>query len=290
MIDEFQSLKTRVESQLRHGLDQVHVQPKLLDAMRYGVFNGGKRIRPILCYTTIEALNQPLKLADKTAAAIEFIHCYSLIHDDLPAMDDDDLRRGKPTVHIKFDEATAILAGDALQTLAFEELANDSEIDAGTKIELIQLISRASGPRGMVAGQMMDLEAENHLISKSELKEMHNRKTGDLISCSVMAGALLGQANTEQKAGLQEFGYKLGLAFQVQDDILDEIGDTAIMGKQQGADSKKQKNTFITAYGLDDARKYLKDLHEESIASLRPMGEKSESLIKLSKFVTQRDY
>ena len=290
MIDEFHSYKARVESQLHHCLDQVDAPSKLLDAMKYGVFNGGKRIRPILCYLTTEALNQATELADTTAAAIEFIHCYSLIHDDLPAMDDDDLRRGKPTVHIKFDEATAILAGDALQTLAFEYLAKDPQIDAETKIDLIRLIAKASGPQGMVAGQMMDLGAENQLISKSDLEEMHNRKTGDLISCSVMAGALLGQANSEQQKGLRNFGYKLGLAFQVQDDILDEIGDALIMGKQQGADAKQQKNTFITAYGLSAAKQYLNDLHEETVESILPLGIQSEALIKLSQFIIQRNY
>lgn len=290
MIDAFKSYKTRVENQLSDSLDQCNAPTKLLDAMKYGVFNGGKRIRPILCYLTIEALDHPLTLADSTAAAIEYIHCYSLIHDDLPAMDDDDLRRGQPTVHIQFDEATAILAGDALQTMAFEHLSKDPLIDASTKIDLIQLISHASGPGGMVAGQMMDLNAENHLITKSELKEMHNRKTGDLISCSIMAGAMLGQASTEQQTGLQDFAYKLGLAFQVQDDILDEIGDTAVMGKQKGSDAKKQKNTFITAYGLDSAKQYLKDLHEDAIGSLLPLGKKSESLIKLSQFITERGY
>ena len=142
----------------------------------------------------------------------------------------------------------------------------------------------------MVAGQMMDLNAENHLITKSELKEMHNRKTGDLISCSVMAGAMLGQASSEQQKGLQSFAYKLGLAFQVQDDILDEIGDTAVMGKLKGSDSKKQKNTFITAYGLDSAKQYLQDLHREATESLLPLGKKSEALIKLSQFITERDY
>lgn len=290
MIESFQAYKSRIESVLDRLLASITAPKRLKDAMRYGVFNGGKRIRPILCYLTTETLGQSLDHADGIAAAIELMHCYSLIHDDLPAMDDDALRRGLPTLHIQFDEATAILAGDALQSLAYESLATDQFLDAEHKLELIKVLSRASGPSGMVAGQMMDMEAENQPISKSELIEMHNRKTGDLISCSVKAGAILGQAPPEVKKGLQAFGYALGLAFQVRDDILDETGDTLVMGKHQGSDTEKEKNTFVSAYGLEGAEAHLLSLQEQASEALYPLGDKSHALLKLSNFIIQRDY
>ena len=290
MIDSFQSYKTRVETLLDKHLGSVNAPRKLIDAMRYGVFNGGKRIRPILCYLTTEALGQTLEQADDIAAAIELIHCYSLIHDDLPAMDDDALRRGKPTLHIEYDEATAILAGDALQTLAFEIIASGNLLDAEIKLELIQLLSRRSGASGMVAGQMMDIEAENNKISKSELMEMHNRKTGDLISCSIKAGAIIGRAKPEEEEGLQAFGYALGLAFQVRDDILDETGDTHIMGKLQGSDLGKDKSTFVSIYGLDGAKEHLTQLQQKAKQALSPLGDRAQLLTDLSTFIIQRQY
>jgi len=290
MIDSFQSYKSRIESALDAHLESIEAPNRLKEAMRYGVFSGGKRIRPILCYLTTKALGQRLEQADGIAIAIELIHCYSLIHDDLPSMDDDALRRGLPTLHIQYDEATAILAGDALQTLAFECLASDKHLDSGLKVELIHLLSRASGPSGMVAGQMMDIAVENDPISKSDLTEMHNRKTGDLISCSIKAGAILGHATPEEKVGLQAFAYALGLAFQVRDDILDETGETHIMGKQKGSDASKEKSTFVSAYGLEGAKAHLIQLQKQAHEALLPLGERAQALTKLSNFIIQRDY
>jgi len=290
MIDSFQSYKSRIESVLDTQLGSVKAPKKLKDAMKYGVFNGGKRIRPLLCYLTTEALGKTLDQADGIASAIELIHCYSLIHDDLPAMDDDELRRGLPTLHIQYDEATAILTGDALQALAFESLAFDQHLDSKVKVELIQVLSRASGASGMVSGQMMDMAAVHHKISKSELTEMHNRKTGDLISCSVRAGAILGRGSPEEEEGLQAFGYALGLAFQVRDDILDEIGNACVMGKLQGSDVAKEKNTFVSAYGLNGAEAYLIQLQQQAQEALLPLGDRAQALSDLSTFIIQRNY
>ena len=281
MTDSLRPYRERIERQLRSFLDRSSIPARLQSAMLYGVFNGGKRIRPTLTYMTMEALGQPLQKADSAASAIELIHCYSLIHDDLPAMDDDDLRRGQATVHIKYDEATAILAGDALQTLAFELLSLDPENDAETKLALIKLITQAAGPAGMVAGQMIDLTSESKPISNQELVKMHQRKTGDLISASVMAAAVIAQANAATTAGLQCFSQNLGLAFQVRDDILDETGETAIMGKLKGADANRQKSTFTSMHGLKAAANYLDQLTETAIDALAPLGSNASASSQL---------
>ncbi|MEO2175395.1 MAG: polyprenyl synthetase family protein, partial [bacterium] len=282
--------RDRINQQLQRHLIQTTAPTRLQQAMYYGVFNGGKRIRPLLVYLTGEALGIPLEQADNTASAIELIHNYSLIHDDLPAMDDDDLRRGNPTVHLKFDDATAILTGDAMQTLAFELIAIDARLTSDVRVELIQLIARSAGATGMVAGQVIDIEAETLSISASELENMHRRKTGDLISASVLAPAIIARADSPLTQSLQTFGYALGLAFQVKDDILDEVGETEVMGKQQGSDHSRNKTTFVSAHGLNAAIAYLDELRQEAIKALEPLGENSRLLLELTDYVANRDH
>ncbi len=290
MTDAFKTYRDRVTNQLKLHLDQVTESNSLRNAMQHGVFNGGKRIRPLLVYLAAEALDTPPALCDRTATAIECLHCYSLIHDDLPSMDDDDLRRGQPTVHVRFDEATAILAGDALQSLAFELIADESQLDPEIRVKLINLIARAVGGNGMVAGQMIDLHATDSKLTDSELENMHRRKTGDLISASVMSGSIISGADSEITHALQTFGYALGLAFQVKDDILDETGDTRIMGKKQGADQSLNKPTFTSTYGLNEAVAYLDQLRVQAIEALNPLGVKAEMLLQLTDFIANRDH
>ncbi|MCH8257013.1 MAG: polyprenyl synthetase family protein, partial [Proteobacteria bacterium] len=249
MIDDFEPFRERVIQQLEIILNHTDAPSPLIEAMRYGVLSGGKRIRPILVYLSCKALGADLSLADKPACAIELIHAYSLIHDDLPAMDNDDLRRGEPACHIKFGEATAILAGDALQTLAFEILANDHQLTAETRLSLITELAAATGASGMVAGQIIDLGAENRFIDAVGLENMHRRKTGDLISTCLIFGAILSAVDTEVKDAMLQFGQALGLAFQIKDDILDVTGDERAIGKPVGSDVGNEKTTFVSLYG-----------------------------------------
>jgi len=262
----------------------------LLEAMRYAIFNGGKRVRPALVYLAAEALGADLARADSTACAVEMIHAYSLIHDDLPSMDDDDLRRGQPTCHIKFDEATAILAGDALHSLAFEIVARDPALAAETRVELIGRISAAAGPTGMVGGQVIDLQSENRTVDDATLEHMHRSKTGALLSASVVCGGIIADAPPALADALARYGYALGLAFQVRDDILDEIGDTEVIGKRAGADQARRKTTFVSVHGLNSASARLDDLRLEAIGALDPLGETGARLRQLADFVARRDH
>jgi geranylgeranyl diphosphate synthase, type II len=287
---DFEIFRDRVQTQLESVLDQVDAPHPLIDAMRYGVFNGGKRIRPALVYLTCNALDTHLSKADIPACSIELIHAYSLIHDDLPAMDDDDLRRGKPTCHIKYGEATAILAGDALQTLAFELLAGDEQLDSETRICLISELTRASGARGMVAGQAIDLASENTQIDGSVLESMHRRKTGDLINACLIFGAILSKASPETTGMLRQFGECLGLAFQIRDDILDVTGDTHSIGKPVGSDLENDKSTFVSVYGLAGAKDRLNLLLTEAESILSPLDDKAEPLREMARFVINRTH
>ena len=286
--------KARIDNKLRDLIDQhenaVQIPDLLRTAIKYGISNGGKRIRPLLIYMIARALGTDLSRADATACAVELVHCYSLIHDDLPAMDNDDLRRGQPTVHIQFDEATAILAADAMQTMAYEQIASDSSLTAEARISLISHLTSASGPRGMIAGQMIDMEAETRHLSGQELEQMHRRKTGDLIAFCTRAGAIIGSATDDVTNCLEKYGYALGLAFQVKDDILDVVGDAAVMGKPQGSDIGRDKTTFVSSYGLNSAIAQLDDLKQVAISSLEPLGPASEELIALAEFVVSRDH
>jgi len=280
----------RIHEQLDACLQDKQVPANLLAAMRYAVFNGGKRIRPSLIYLTAVVLGSTLEKADKTACAIEMIHCYSLIHDDLPCMDDDDLRRGQPTVHIQFDEATAILAGDALQAYAFELVASDSSLAPNTRLEVISILARAAGAAGMVGGQALDLAAESKQISHLELETMHRRKTGDLISACLAAGARINGADPATEQALVDYGYALGLAFQVRDDILDHTGDTQVLGKPSGSDQDNAKSTFISTHGLAAASAQLDALRQTSIDALKPLGKAATPLIELANFIARRDH
>ena len=280
----------RVVAQLENCLLAGDIPETLLAAMRYAVFNGGKRIRPSLVYLAAGVLGSPVQQADMTACAIEMIHCYSLIHDDLPCMDDDDLRRGKPTVHIQFDEATAILAGDALLAYAFELIAADQSLPVATRLEIVGIFARAAGPRGMVGGQALDLAAEEQQISRAALEHMHRRKTGDLICACLQAAARINGADQATEAALVSYGYALGLAFQVRDDILDHIGDTATLGKPSGSDQANAKSTFISTHGLAAASAQLAELRQTAFDALQPLGDRAAPLRALADYVASRSY
>ncbi len=268
---------------------------RLRDAMRYSLFNGGKRVRPILVYASGLAVSDVVNPAqqaslDTIACALECIHAYSLVHDDLPAMDDDDLRRGKPTCHIAFDEATAILAGDALQTLAFELLGDAPHLDAPCKITLLQHLTRASGVNGMVLGQAIDLAAVNRQLDLAQLEAMHRHKTGALISASVAMGAIACGADETRLQALNTYAAAIGLAFQVQDDILDVTTDTATLGKQQGADIARNKPTYVSLLGLDNARAKARELHQNALAALTDFDQRAQPLRALSAYIIERSH
>jgi geranylgeranyl diphosphate synthase type II len=259
--------------------------------MRYSTFNGGKRVRPALCFAAAEAVASSNSNTAKVAAAVEMIHAYSLIHDDLPAMDDDDLRRGKPTCHIQFGEATAILAGDGLQSLAFQLLTELSDIPAQTTVELIALLSRLGGCAGMVTGQAIDLAATGTALNLQQLKTMHAHKTGALIEASVVMGAMAtAQASQEQLAALKEFSRAIGLAFQIQDDILDVESSTEQLGKQQGSDVTNQKSTYTSILGLEQARAEAAALYNQSMQALEIFADKADSLRAIASFIIKRNH
>jgi geranylgeranyl pyrophosphate synthase len=264
---------------------------RLLSAMRYSVLNGGKRLRPLLCFAAADAVAEANHHTEIAGASVEMIHAYSLIHDDLPAMDDDDLRRGKPSCHIQFDEATAILAGDALQAMAFEQLATMQGIPPVAQVELIRLLANHIGSSGMVAGQAIDLAATGKSLTLDQLKFMHTHKTGALIETSVLMGAVTTtKATTAQLKALSGFARAIGLAFQVQDDILDVESSTSQLGKQQGSDAAKGKPTYISLLGLDDARAQVDELYRESIACLELFGDRAEPLRYIAGFIVNRAY
>ena len=284
-----QTYTERVNAQL----EQIIPQPtgpaaKLFEAMHYSVFNGGKRLRPALCFAAAEAVSASDSNTTRVAAAVEMIHAYSLIHDDLPAMDDDDLRRGVPTCHIKFDEATAILAGDALQSLAFKQLS-ELDLSASTSLQLVSLLSDLAGCNGMVTGQAIDLASTGKQLSAEELTYMHNHKTGALIEASVVMGAIAtDQASSDQLQALRQFSRAIGLAFQIQDDILDVESSTEELGKSQGSDSANNKATYTSILGIEKARSEAERLYQQSLEALSPFGDQAQSLGVLAKFIVHR--
>ncbi len=284
-----QRYRQRVDQALERCLEQQPAPAeRLLEAMRYSLFNGGKRVRPVLVYATGQALDAELEHCDAAACAVELIHAYSLVHDDLPAMDDDDLRRGKPTCHKAFDEASAILAGDALQSLAFSVLAESAHPDGA---RLVAALAQAAGHRGMAAGQMIDIQAVGDQLNLAQLEHMHAHKTGALIRASVQLGALCAPAvDAEQLARLARYADCIGLAFQVQDDILDIEGDTATLGKQQGADQAHGKPTYPALLGLAGAKQKAWELHQQALEALADFDEKAEPLRQLSAYIVNRDY
>lgn len=284
-----QNCRQRVDRSLDVYLPEQTDSTLLLTAMRYSLFNGGKRVRPTLVYAAALAVNPNIDLAgiDPIACSLECLHSYSLVHDDLPAMDDDDLRRGKPTCHIAFNEATAILAGDGLQTLAFELLLN-AKVSAELKVQLVGELANASGAKGMVLGQAIDLAAVDQQLNLSELETMHRYKTGALIRASVAMGALAAGANEEQLKALDDYAAAIGLAFQVQDDILDVTADTATLGKQQGADIARNKPTYVSLLGLDAAKAKAAELHRQALSALDVFTEQAVHLRQLADYIIQR--
>ena len=262
-------------------------------AMRYAVTNGGKRIRPVLAYATGCALGVSLQRLDTPACAVEMMHAYSLVHDDLPAMDNDDLRRGKPTCHRQFDEATAILAGDALQALAFTVLVNntDPELPDARKLRMVAVLGDASGADGMAAGQAIDLEAVGKRLSLDELEDMHRHKTGALIRASVMmAGLAATDADQALLNRLDGYAAAVGLCFQIVDDILDVISDTQTLGKTQGADIALNKPTYPSLLGLDGARRHAEDMHALAMENLAGLDDAFDELRQLSAYIVERTY
>ncbi|MEP3856054.1 MAG: farnesyl diphosphate synthase [Porticoccus sp.] len=262
----------------------------LFEAIRYSLFNGGKRIRPLLAYAAAKAVGEINPSTDRVAAALEMIHAYSLIHDDLPAMDNDDLRRGKPTCHIAFDEATAILAGDGLQTLAFEQLLEAQQLPPQTTLRLLAMLTKAAGIDGMVYGQAIDMAAVNQTLTLPQLEHMHRHKTGAMISASVMMGGMTAGASEGQLGALKDYGEAIGLAFQVQDDILDVTTDTAVLGKQQGSDQARNKPTYLSLLGLDGARQKAAELHSKSLSALASFDECADQLRAIANYIVKREY
>ena len=293
-LKEFlQEHQSCVETVLDAWLPAAEIQPEHLhEAMRYAVLSEGKRIRPVLVYAAGKVFGVKRNALDAPACAVEMIHAYSLIHDDLPAMDDDDLRRGRPTCHKAYDEATAILAGDSLQALAFHVLAHDSNmiIDAEQKIQMINILANASGSRGMAGGQAIDLDSVGKALNIAELENMHIHKTGALIRASVELGAL-SQPRVDEESfdKVSHYAKCIGLAFQVQDDILDIESDTETLGKPQGSDMERNKPTYPNLLGLDGAKDVAKQLHEEAISSLTRFDESADPLRWIADYIVQRD-
>ena len=287
MPQSLESFLLFARERVDHCLDQQLPKSKAFDeAVRYCVFNGGKRVRPALVYATAESLGISAERVDGIAVAIELIHAYSLVHDDLPAMDDDELRRGKPTCHIAYDEATAILVGDALQCYAFQALAE--RVDTAHIPTLIKSLAGASGARGMILGQVIDIEAEGKRLTESDLEEMHRLKTGALIDASVLMPAQLSELNKTSIDALANYSRALGLAFQIQDDILDVISDTQTLGKPSGSDEAKSKPTYTSIMGLSGAREKLAETHRTAIESLDQVDADTSLLESIANYIIER--
>lgn len=289
MIAALNELKLHFEKKLDNLFSER--QFKLHSAMHYAATNGGKRIRPFLCYLVGEALECSLETLDSAALAIEIVHCYSLVHDDLPAMDDDALRRGKPTCHIQFDEATAILVGDALQTLAFTILSKNKVLPAHINLRLIEVLSTAIGEKGMCLGQALDMEAENTTnYTLTDLEQIHQHKTGDLIQAAVTIPAIIaGHDNDDIFVNASLLGAELGLAFQIKDDLLDVSSDTATLGKPQGSDQKNHKLTYCKFYSTDELKQKLDDSLTKCL-KLSKTFKDSEKLTWIIQYIFNRDY
>jgi geranylgeranyl pyrophosphate synthase len=284
--------QTRIEGVLERTLSLPDPgTERLRAAIRYSVLGAGKRLRPTLVYLSGESFGAPLSALDTPAAAVELIHVYSLVHDDLPAMDNDDLRRGRPTCHRAYDEATAILVGDALQALAFSVLANEpmTGVSVAARLEMIRVLARAIGVVGMAGGQAIDLAAVGGTLTVASIEDMHRRKTGALIEASVLLGALAaGVGEGAELAMLRHYGAEVGLAFQIQDDILDIEGDPRLLGKTVGADAAHAKPTYPSTAGLSAARARATQLRDAAIAALAPLGARGTTLAELASFVVKR--
>lgn len=271
---------------------QPDIEPRLASALRYCVLGGGKRVRPVLAYAAFEAAGcgAAAQAVDTVACAVELIHCYSLVHDDLPAMDDDDLRRGQPSCHRAYDQATAILAGDALQAMAFETLTAPTEVSGTQRCELIRLLARAAGPRGMVGGQMLDLLTAEQSLTRTDLEARHRAKTGALICAALEMGAVCAAAPDSQRQALVDYGNNIGLAFQVVDDILDVEAETSLLGKPQGADIRLNKPTYPVLLGMDKAKQYAIELEQQACAAVAVFADQGWALQALASYIVNRSH
>ncbi len=291
-LPALEGIATEVEARLEAVLPAVEgPEHRLLAAMRYAVLGGGKRLRPFLTVATADMFGVPRAQSLQAAAAVELLHTYSLVHDDLPAMDDDALRRGQPTVHVKFDEAVAILAGDALLTLAFELLADVRlHPDARIRVQMVQALAQAAGPQGMVAGQAIDLAVSHDEADLAAITRLQQMKTGAVIGFCCAAGALLGAATEEQRLALKAYAHDLGLAFQITDDVLDVTGDATQLGKSPGKDMAAGKATFVALLGLEQARQQAAMLGDQASQHLEIFGERAKLLRDLAAFAVVREF
>ncbi|MFP5418704.1 MAG: polyprenyl synthetase family protein [Gammaproteobacteria bacterium] len=287
-----QACQARIERTLAERLPAAAITPpRLHEAMRYAVLDGGKRVRPLLAFAAGEVTGADVEKVQHAAAAVELIHAYSLVHDDMPAMDNDALRRGKPTVHVEFDEATALLVGDALQSLAFESLADQPLApDPATQLAMVRLLAQASGSRGMAGGQAIDLASVGKSLDLTELEFMHIHKTGALIRAAVLLGAQCGAMDAATSAALDHYAKCIGLAFQVVDDVLDAEAPTATLGKTAGKDAAANKPTYVSLLGVTQARELAQTLRADAHQALAPLGASAERLRQLADFVVERSF
>ncbi len=285
-------VQARVETALANALPAAESIPaRLHQAMRYSTLGGGKRVRPLLAFAAGEITGAAPAALDAAACAVECIHVYSLVHDDLPCMDDDVLRRGRPTCHVEFDEPTALLVGDSLQTLAFEILARQKGLDPARQIEMVRVLAVASGSCGMAGGQAIDLASVGKPLTQPELELMHALKTGALIRAAILLGALCGQAMADdERTALDRFAKRAGLLFQVVDDILDCTASTATLGKTAGKDAAADKPTYVSLLGLEGARRFAGELEADALDSLKPFGARSQRLAELAAFIAHRKF
>jgi len=293
LAERLDHYRRRVDAKLAdvlHGDDAI--PERLLEAMRYSVLGGGKRVRPLLVYASGGVSSVGEDELDAIAAAVELIHAYSLVHDDLPAMDDDDLRRGRPTTHKQFDEATAILVGDALQALAFEVLATDRHLakHPQAQVKISAWLARAAGPAGMVGGQALDMAAEGQRLDERALERVHRGKTGALIRASIMMPSELGALDAAQRSSLDTFARDIGLVFQIRDDLLEVEQDTATLGKNAGSDAGNDKSTYPSTLGLEGARRRAAETHQRAVSALQSLGDRSRDLLWLSEFILNRSH
>lgn len=286
------TVQTRVEAALASHLPGPDCIPaRLHAAMRYAALGGGKRIRPLLAFAAGEITCADPDKLDIVACAVELIHAYSLVHDDLPCMDDDVLRRGRPTCHVEYDEPTALLVGDSLQTQAFELLTSEAIGDATRQLEMVRLLAQASGSKGMAGGQAIDLESVGKALDQPELELMHALKTGALIRAAVLLGALAGAPmSSQERNSLDRFAKRAGLLFQVVDDILDCTASTATLGKTAGKDQATDKPTYVSLLGLEDARHYAEELRADALGALAPFGDRARRLNELADFICHRQF
>jgi len=286
------AIQQEMETTLDALLPSADHEPRALNqAMRYATLGGGKRVRPLLAFAAGELTGAAPEALDIVGCAVEMIHAYSLVHDDLPCMDDDVLRRGRPTCHIEYDEPTALLVGDSLQTMAFELLASQAIGEPKQQLEMIALLAHASGSRGMAGGQAIDLASVGQPLTQPELELMHALKTGALIRAAVLLGALAGRPmSADERSGLDRFAKRAGLLFQVVDDILDCTASTATLGKTAGKDAANDKPTYVSLMGLGEAKQFARDLYDDALAALAPFGDRAERLKQLADYIVARSF